>query len=76
VIWSLRSERGVFFELGRDAVGCVKKSQADGAVQAIGNAEWDFCSSALLRAETTVVQFKPASCRYDICPNGEVLARE
>ena len=57
-------------------------SQADGAGQTIGNAElsgggmWtlDFCSSALLRAETTIV--KSASCRYDIRPNDEVLARE
>jgi hypothetical protein len=58
-------------------------SQADGAVQTIGNAElsggarWtlDFYSSALLRAETTVVLLSQhlASCRYDICPSGEVL---
>jgi hypothetical protein len=36
---------------------CQGKPRADGAVQAIGNAELDFSSSALLRAGTTVVQY-------------------
>jgi hypothetical protein len=54
----------------------VKKSQAGGAETCIGNAELDFSSSALLRAETTVALLQPSSCRYDICPHGEVLTRK
>jgi hypothetical protein len=45
---------------------CQGKPRADGAVQAIGNAELDFYSSALLRAETTVVLLEPSFCRFDV----------
>jgi hypothetical protein len=54
----------------------VKKSQAGGAETCIGNAELDFSSSALLRAETTVVLLQLSSCRYDVRPNSKVLTYE